>query len=391
MIHDMNTTHSAAVKNMKVLLISHTCISRTEGQPRAEQLARLPGIELCVLAPDRWFLYGEWISAEPPSQNEFAYQVERIALPWTGPGQWYLHFYPRLALKLRQFRPDIIDLWEEPYGLVSAHACWLRNKVLPNARIVTETEQNILKTLPPPFENFRKYTLRNTDYAVGRSCEAVDVLRAKGYHGPAEAIPNAVDTDFFRPLDRAACREAIGIDGFVIGYVGRLVEEKGVMDIIDALASCNVSVNAIFVGGGPMREPLEARAKELGLAARVRFLGPRPSEQLPRIINAIDALVLVSRTTSRWKEQFGRVIIEAQACGTPVIGSSSGAIPQVVRRGGVIVPEQNPKALAAAVNAFSECPEKRLEMGILGRQQVKSECTWARVAERMKDIYCKLV
>ena len=77
---------------MKVLLISHTCISRVEGQPRADQLARLPGIELRVLAPDRWLHYGQWRAAEAPLEDAFGYQIERIALPWTGPGQWYLHY-----------------------------------------------------------------------------------------------------------------------------------------------------------------------------------------------------------------------------------------------------------------------------------------------------------
>src|SRR4051812_12940803 len=109
---------------LKVLLISHTCASRLEGQPKAEALGRYPDIDLRVLVPDRWYHYGQWRPAEPPPAGaSFACDVERIRLAWTGPGQWYLHHYPRLKHILKSFRLDVIDLWEEPWGLVSAHAC----------------------------------------------------------------------------------------------------------------------------------------------------------------------------------------------------------------------------------------------------------------------------
>ena len=134
-----------------------------------------------------------------------------------------------------EFQPDIIDLWEEPWGLVSAQVCRLRNRLLPSTMILSETEQNIDKRLPFPFEQIRKYTLRNADYAVGRNEAALEVLRAKGYAGPAEVVPNAVDAELFHPMDREECRRALGLTGFVAGYVGRLVPEKGLMEMIEAL------------------------------------------------------------------------------------------------------------------------------------------------------------
>src|SRR4051794_33263189 len=112
---------------MKVLLISHTCASRAEGQPKARLLARQPDLQLRVIVPDRWYHYGQWRPAESPSPADFDLSIERIRWPWMGPAQWYLHWYPRLKKILREFQPDIIDLWEEPWGLVSAHTCRLRN------------------------------------------------------------------------------------------------------------------------------------------------------------------------------------------------------------------------------------------------------------------------
>ena len=125
---------------LRVLLISHTCQSRTEGHPRAERLARLPGVDLRVLVPDRWHHYGRWRQPDAPAEGAFTLEAGRVAWPWAGPAQSYLHWYPGLAGTLRRFRPDVIDLWEEPWGLVSAQACWLRGRLLPQAKIVSETE-----------------------------------------------------------------------------------------------------------------------------------------------------------------------------------------------------------------------------------------------------------
>ena len=372
---------------MRVLLISHTCQSRREGQPKAAHLSRYSDIDLRVLVPDRWHEYNHWRSAQEPLDDSYRFEVGRVRLPWSGPGQWYLHHYPHLAQTLRDFQPDVIDLWEEPWGLVSAQTVWLRDRIVPHAKIISETEQNVAKILPPPFETFRSYTLRRADYVIGRSEEALKNVRRKGYRGPASVVPNAVDADLFRPLDRHACREMLGLSGFVVGYIGRMVEEKGPSDLMDSLHHCPEDVNLLFVGNGPYRENLEQRAGEAGLSKRVQFLPGRPLEGLPQVMNAVDALALPSRTTARWKEQFGRVIIEAQACETPVIGSRSGAIPDVVGEGGLTFPERDPAGLASAILQLRQDPDRARSIGRIGRQQAEQRYTWAHVAERMRDIY----
>ncbi len=376
---------------MRVLLISHTCQSQVEGQPKAQLLGAIPGVDLHVLTPNRWREYGVWRRPSPPARGEatFSLHMGRVACPWMGPAQSYMHFYPGLPRLLRRLKPDIIDIWEEPWAQVSAQACWLRNRLLPNTKIVSETEQNINRTYPAPFENWRAYTLANADFVVGRSEEAVRVVRAKGYSGPAESVGNAVNTAMFRPLDRAECRRALALSGFVAGYVGRLVEEKGLMDMVDALVApaCPPSANLLFVGAGPFKTALEERAAVLGKSDRVRFLPPRPLSELPQVMNALDVLTLPSRTTKTWKEQFGRVIIEAHACGTPVIGSDSGAIPEVVGRGGLIAPESNPGELALRYASLASNPERARAMGETGRRRVEDCYTWGQVAARMHEIY----
>ena len=376
---------------MRVLLIAQQCQARSEGQPKAERLAEFSDIELMTLVPDRYFVEGKRLRRpDPPARPVYQYEVGRVVWPWTGPGQWYLHWYPGLANVLRSFRPDVIDLWEEPWGLVSVQTCWLRNRLLPATRIISETEQNVNKVLPFPFERFRSYTLRNADFVVGRNSEAVEITRLKGYRGPAAIAPNGVDADLFTPKDRAKARRTLGLSGFVCGYVGRIVEEKGLIDIVEALADCEADVNLVFVGSGPFQADLERRVQELKREHQVRFLPNRDREQLPELMSALDVLLLPSRTTPSWKEQFGRVIIEAHACKTPVIGSDSGAIPSVIGQGGIVVPEQNPAALAGAVSTLRKNPALRDKMGELGRQQVENRCSWERVAATMRDIYLSL-
>jgi glycosyltransferase involved in cell wall biosynthesis len=370
---------------MRVLLISHTCQSITEGQPKAHALAALGDVTLRVLVPDRWRRYGQWRSAQPPAAAKFEYQIAKVRWPWVGPAQTYLHHYPALSEVLREFRPDVIDLWEEPWSLVSVQACRLRRKILPHAKIVSETEQNIDKVLPFPFERFRAATLAAADFVVGRSTEAVEVIRRKGFTGPAQTIPNAVDADLFRPMDRETCRRQLSLSGFVVGYIGRLVEEKGILDLLQAIRLCPSDVNIVIAGDGPLRAQLAA------VTDRVRVLPALPLEELPPLMNAMDVLILASQTTSTWKEQFGRVVIEAHACATPVIGSNSGAIPEVVGAGGLIVPERNPPALADAIAQLRDDPQRCRTLGELGRKQVLENCTWDRVARRMRDIYTRVL
>jgi glycosyltransferase involved in cell wall biosynthesis len=377
--------------SLKVLLISHTCQSKTEGQPKAVCLASHPDIELKVLIPDRWRHYGRWRKPDVPSRDLFDCHVGKVVWPWLGPMQFYMHWYPELAQILKEFRPDVIDLWEEPWGLVSVHACRLRDRLLPQAKIVSETEQNINKHLPGHFEKFRSYTLQHADYVVGRNREALEVVKSKGYTGPAEVVPNAVDAELFHTMDRDACRNRLGLTGFTVGYIGRIIEDKGLADMVDALNECPPDVNLLFLGSGAFEAALKQKVADMGLESRVTFLSARPLNELPEVMNAMDVLALPSRTTASWKEQFGRVIIEAHACGTPVIGSSSGAIPEVVGDGGLVFEERNPSALAAAIVQMKGSPEACRAMGAAGRAAVEERYTWQRVADRMSGIYQRAV
>jgi len=374
----------ALPRPFKVLLIGHQFQVPSEGQAKAAALSKFSDLAVHVLCPER---YREaevrWRSALEPRSPGYSFGTTPVQNAWCGPAKWYLQWYPGFREKLLALKPDVIDLWEEPWNLLSAQISGVCARFLPACRLISETEQNISKRLPIPFEWFRTQTLRRAAYVVARNREALAVTRSKGYTGPARVVGNGVDTRLFRPLDRALCRQSAGVHGFVVGYAGRLVEEKGLLTLLRAFRQIKGARFLFLSGEGPLLEQLLQEPF-------VKWAGALPREKLPWFYNALDVLVLPSLTTVSWKEQFGRVLVEAQACGTPVVGSNSGAIPEVVGEAGLVFPENDDFALRAALERL------RSEKGLCeffaraGRQQVDRLYSWEAIAGQMREIYFQL-
>jgi glycosyltransferase involved in cell wall biosynthesis len=369
-----------------VVSIAHSAVLPGSGRLRYCPIAAMNGGHLTLVVPARWREYGRLICADPAAP-ELDLRVLPVSLMAVGPAKWYLHFYRRLGRLLRELRPDVIHLWEEPWSIVALQAIILRDVFLQKSAIVLETEQNILRCLPPPFEQIRRLTLSRTDALIVRSQDALGVARATGYHGPAATVAYCVDTSMFNPRGRDAARRSLGVSGLVIGYAGRLIEAKGLAKVILAVARCRAEITLLLLGYGPERDALEAKAQSLGIADRVHVLRPRPLEQMAEFMRGIDALVLLSQTTRTWKEQFGRVIIEAQACGTPVIGSDSGEIPSVVGNGGWIVGEDDVAGLSALLDRLAGDPAEIAQKSAEGLAQVAMRYTAEKVAGDLRSVY----
>jgi glycosyltransferase involved in cell wall biosynthesis len=123
----------------------------------------------------------------------------------------------------------------------------------------------------------------------------------------------------------------------------------------------------------------------------VHFAGDVPSLDVPRWIAALDCLVLPSRTTQRWKEQFGRVLVEAMATGVPVVGSSSGEIPVVIGDAGRIFSEGDGRALIGELRALAESPELRAELGRRGRERALARYTQEKIVLDTVSFYERIV
>jgi glycosyltransferase involved in cell wall biosynthesis len=147
-----------------------------------------------------------------------------------------------------------------------------------------------------------------------------------------------------------------------------------------------------IVGDGPARHRLELLAKELGVYQRVAFIAPLSHEALPDFYHELDALILPSKTTPQWQEQFGRVLIEAMACGVPVIGSDSGAIPSVIADAGLTFPEGKWQALCDKIQMLQFDFRLRCNLSLKGRVRVEknysAECVAKQLNQHLIEVYC---
>lgn len=359
---------------LRVLSIAHAAVSRAAGRRRYYPLTAERRFDIHLVGPARWREYGREMTADPPDEPGLSMHVMPILFPSAGPFKWHLHVYPGLRRLIRDIRPHVIHLWEEPWSAVALQASLLAG----DAGLALEVDQNILKRLPPPFEAIRAHVLRRADHILSRSPEATAVVRAKGYAGPATPIGYGVDRDIFHPP--AEPRARTEGSPLRIGYVGRLVEEKGLDDALDALARSRAPVSLAIMGGGPDEERLRARVAALGLNERVSMRGWASPTEVADFMRGLDVVILLTRTTKAVREQFGRVIIEAQSCGAPVIGSACGAIPSVVGAGGWIVPERDPATLAALLDALAGEPDQLRARAVAAEQNVVERFTFDAVA-----------
>ncbi len=343
-------------------------------------------IDLTLVAPDRWQEYGKPMPLDP-HRGSMDFRVERVRLPYVPRAGWYLHHYANLGRVIREVAPDVIHLWEEPWSLVALQAIRLRNRRCPRAAIMLETDQNILRRMPVPFEQMRRYALRQTDLLINRGSESLEVSRRCGFTGATATVEYGVAPGVFTRQDRQVAREALGVSGFTMGYVGRIVREKGLHDVLEAMAACPERTSLLVVGSGADEAAFQAKAAELGLTDRVRVLSPRPPAEVARVMNALDVLVLMSQTTRTWKEQFGRVIMEAHACAVPVIGSDSGSIPGVVADGGWIMPEGNATGLASLLARLAKAPGEVAAAGQTGYAQAQTRFALSTVADALADAF----
>ena len=363
---------------MRVLIVSKILVVAAYRR-KLDEIAARPEVErLVVVTPPAWQEPGGRKLCLEPSRGAPDYEL-RVEPIWFN-GSYHLFLWPRLARALQEVKPDLLHIDEEPYNLATAHGTWLAARMgVPSLFF---TWQNLLRRYPPPFSWFEDSVFRHSASAIAGSAEALGVLRAKGYAGPGSVIPQfGVDPDLFSPGAPAAGGPP------VIGFISRLVEEKGVLVLLDALAGLGGAWHLHVIGSGPLEAKARRRAARLGMAGRVTWERGVPSTQVPERLRTFTLLVQPSLTRRHWKEQFGRAIVEAMACGVPVIGSTSAEIPNVIGDAGLVVREGDPLALRAAIAHLLADPDLRADLARRGRARALACYTHQRIAEQTVGVY----
>jgi glycosyltransferase involved in cell wall biosynthesis len=265
--------------------------------------------------------------------------------------------YRGLSPLVEAVQPDLVHVLNEPWSVVVLQAIHARAR-----HVVTHGCESLWNQGSPLEAMARRHAtqcnLRRTSGFVSWNSEGVAWARRWGLPPASPMLVLSAELPrlerFSHPeRRRASGRERWGFDQeFVVGYVGRLVAEKGIDWLLESWRTASLPDHAclVFIGQGPMEAAIRAAATA---DARIRLMGPVPFEQVPTVMASLDALVLPSLTTRDWSEQYGRVITEAMASGVPVIASDSGAIPEVVGDAGIIVSEGSVAELAATLRRVS--------------------------------------
>jgi glycosyltransferase involved in cell wall biosynthesis len=310
-------------------------------------------------------------------------------------GWYYIYLFPGLLITLLRLRPDVLHVYEEAHSLLPALILLLRPLLARLWRrpvpVILYAAQNIVKRYPWPFRGCEAFCFRRADIILPCGELVAQTLRAKDYRGPLRVVPLPSDPAVFAPDAAARCRgrQALGLgpDTMLIGYAGKLAEEKGVGVLLAAFATLPGAPHLVLVGGGPAQAALQAQVRTAGVADRVHFVGGVGHAALVEYLNAADLWVVPSLTRGNWREQFGRVVVEAMACGLPVVGTASGEIPRVLDGAGCVVPEGDAAALAATLAALAAQPARRAALGQAARARVLACYTPAQVAALYADTY----
>jgi glycosyltransferase involved in cell wall biosynthesis len=283
---------------------------------------------------------------------------------------------------------DLVHCWQEPYIVAGGQVAYWMPKQTP---LVYRTAQSQLKQYPPPFNWIERYAMNR---AAGWVCCGQTVAQTlktrKGYSLPMRVIPLGVDINHFYPNSEAGHQTLRSLaweeqGAPVIGYLGRLVPEKGLDLLMQVLERLQTPWRALFVGTGPMEAALRTWANRH--PDNVRICTNVKHSDVPQYLNAIDILCAPSQTMPNWREQFGRMLIEAFACGVPVIGSDSGEIPYVIRDAGIIVGEKDEQGWIQALTDLLESPLKRAELAAISLESAHSTYAWSVIAKQYLEFF----
>jgi L-malate glycosyltransferase len=388
---------------MKILVASHTYIVDLNCE-KLRALSQLePDIEVTVVVPKRWKPGGvQNRIIETEYRDEGTFRIVPVS-NFSQNHQGLLTFGADLISLLKQFRPQIIQVEQGSRGLAYTQMIALNKLLGLKAKNVFFTWWNLPYNLKLPIALLEKYNLNHSHGIISGNQDGAEVLRERGYEGPIKVMPQlGVDESLFTPKAQPDLAAKLGIEkaDFVVGFVGRFVQEKGLLTLLQALINLkNKAWKLLLLGRGELQSELIKIAAENNIQERLILVESVPHDEVVNYINLMSTLVLPSETTYKfktltsvgWKEQFGHVLIEAMACQVPVIGSDSGEIRYVIGDAGLVFPEGNAQALANCLVQLMDKPYFAHSLGEMGYQKAMIKYTNKALAKQQLEFYQELV
>jgi glycosyltransferase involved in cell wall biosynthesis len=372
---------------VKVLIITNLFPNRkepTRAQYNRQQFRELSGFcELKIVAPLPFFKY----SAQEVPGIEIIEGIEvfhprYLVIPKVLRSLYGFFFFfgiiSIIKVIYKTFKFDaILGSWVYPDGFASALAAKILNKPL------------VIKVHGSDINIYTRYFFRRKmiTYALRKASRVIVVtgdlkkrVAALGIpQEKIEVIPNGIDIGLFQPLDKIECRKKLKlpVEKKIILYTGNLEKVKGVDVLVSAMQNLNKNACLALVGDGKLKNSLKLKVKSLSLENRITFAGVRLHSEIPLWMNACDVFCLPSRN-----EGCPNVVLEALACGRPVVASMVGGVPEIINSDelGLLVEPKNPKALA---EALANALEKTWDPNRI--RQAMAKYSWDKSAKEIKD------
>jgi glycosyltransferase involved in cell wall biosynthesis len=387
-------------KPQRILIVDHHAI-HPSGRALYRTLAAIGEFELRVLSPDVWREYGVTtnFSGMLDAADEASERLSIVSSKTLFNGKPHRLLYCGLMREVQSFHPDLLLVNSEPEGFLAMQALLSTMRTASKPALLLTTWRNMPYGEPGvPFpvklswlcSFIERIVLPRAAHVVALSPSSPEIFARQGFTRISH-IPPWVDQDIFNPGDAEDGPHGTQKGPLHVGYVGRFVPEKGILTLLDACEMTGLPLEVTLLGDGPQQQQLDARIGTLRMDVHVRIKPSVPHEQVPATLRSFDVVVLPSTGRRGWTEQFGRVLIEAMACGVPVIGSASGAIPDIIGDAGIVVPPGDVTSLAAALSRLSANAEERSRLRLAGLNRVSSLFSVAAVADRHADLFRSLL
>lgn len=333
--------------SLRLCVISHACVLPTN-QRVYEHLGA--DIEVTLVVPRTW--RDDLRPTAYAARVDDEWRGEFITRPTLGIGRPQRYVMSPRARLLSHRTCDALIVEEEPFSVSSlVWANIARRRRIPYGVQVAET---LPRRIPRPLAHLCRGVLSHAAFVLARSPSALACAREWGYAGPDTIVPHSLEIFGAPPPTPRG----------TVGFVGRLVDAKGVDDLVRVL-NAHRELRLVVAGDGPRRDVVRA------LGSRVDLLGTVAPESMSAFYDRISVLAVPSRTTPTWSEQFGRVIVEAQERARPVVAYGSGEIPWVASvTAADVVTEGDVGALGLALQRYAQDALVADEVGQRGRALV---------------------
>ena len=294
---------------------------------------------------------------------------------------------------IREFKPNRVHIEEDPYSVVGVETVFLVRLLWPKAKISFFIWDNLAREPRFPLGAIKKllenYGLSRADLVICGNNEGLNLLRSKKrYFGKAVVMPQmGVDSSLQNEGSRLQSRKINEEEIPLIGFSGRLIPEKGIIDLLTALSKLrHLNWRLMIMGAGPLEFEINSKWKRL-FGDRLILLGVLSRDEVLAYMRKADIFVLPSCSTKLWKEQFGLVLAEAMLSGIACIGSTCGAIPEVIGSGGLIFKEGDIDSLRSKIEILLLNKQLRIELGIEGKRYAKSRYTNSAVSASYLKVF----